>query len=165
MFRPFADWLDQTAASQLLQDQAWVVPTSQSIHIIAVSVVFACACAINLRLLGLGKSSWSARQVTSSLLPWMWRGLAVLLLTGLTQTLTEPVRQFVTPLFWAKMLMIVVVTTITALYVRSLRTSSASNAEPERPPHGRLFALTSTLLWLAIIVCGRFIGYTWSFYA
>jgi uncharacterized protein DUF6644 len=165
MFRPFADWLDQTAASQLLQDLPWVVPTSQSIHIIAVSVVFASACAINLRLLGWGRSGWSAKQVTSSLLPWMWRGLAVLLLTGLTQTITEPVRQFVDPLFWAKMVMIIIVTTLTALYARRLRTSNAPTADSERPPHGRLFALTSTLLWLAIIVCGRFIGYTWSFYA
>jgi hypothetical protein len=29
----------------------------------------------------------------------------------------------------------------------------------------KAFAILSTLLWMAIIVCGRFIGYTWSFYA
>jgi len=33
MFRPFADWLSTTALSKTMQDQAWVVPTSQSIHI------------------------------------------------------------------------------------------------------------------------------------
>jgi hypothetical protein len=166
MFRPFADWLSNTPLSKALQDQPWVVPTSQSIHILAVSIVFGSACMINLRLLGVGRSGRSVSQLSNTLLPWMWRGLAVLLLTGLIQTVTEPVRQFVTPMFWAKMTMIVVVAVMTAFYAKAVRRNApAWDAAASRPPHARVFALLSTLLWLAIIVCGRFIGYTWSFYA
>src|SRR5450432_3236176 len=121
MFRPFADWLSTTALSKTMQDHAWVVPTSQSIHIIAVSIVFGSACMINLRLLGVGRSGRSVSQLSNTLVPWMWRGLAVLLFTGLIQTVTEPVRQFVTPMFWAKMLMIIIVATMTALYERAVR--------------------------------------------
>jgi hypothetical protein len=165
MFRPFADWLSNTALSKTLQDQPWVVPTSQSIHIIAVSIVFGSACMINLRLLGVGRSGRSVSQLTSTLVPWMWRGLAVLLLTGLVQTVTEPVRQFVTPMFWAKMTMIIVVATMTAFYAKAVRRNAAAwDAASSRPARAKAFAIVSTLLWLAIIVCGRFIGYTWSFY-
>src|ERR1700686_1603852 len=113
MFRPFADWLAATPVSKTLADQPWVVPTSQSIHILAISAVFASAFMINLRLLGVGATGRSVSQLSNTLLPWMWRGLAVLLLTGLIQILAEPVRQFVTPAFWAKMTMIIVVTTMT----------------------------------------------------
>ena len=60
MFRPFADWLADTPLSKTLQDHAWVVPTSQSIHILAVSIVFGSACMVNLRLLGVGRSGQSA---------------------------------------------------------------------------------------------------------
>ena len=56
MFRPFADWLADTPLSKTLQDHSWVVPTSQSIHILAVSIVFGSACMVNLRLLGVGRS-------------------------------------------------------------------------------------------------------------
>jgi hypothetical protein len=165
MFRPFADWLSNTALSKTLQDQPWVVPTSQSIHIIAVSIVFGSACMINLRLLGVGRSGRSVSQLSNTLLPWMWRGLAVLLLTGLVQTVTEPVRQFVTPMFWAKMTMIIVVATMTAFYAKAVRRNAAAwDAASSRPARAKAFAIVSTLLWLAIIVCGRFIGYTWSFY-
>jgi hypothetical protein len=166
MFRPFADWLSTTALSKTLQDQAWVVPTSQSIHIIAVSVVFGSAVMINLRLLGVGRSGRSVSQLSNTLIPWMWRGLAVLLLTGLIQTIAEPVRQFVTPMFWAKMTMIIVVGTMTALYAQAVRRGAPEwdTARP-RPVGAKVFAVLSTLLWMAIIVCGRFIGYTWSFYA
>jgi hypothetical protein len=166
MFRPFADWLSNTALSKTLQDQAWVVPTSQSVHIIAVSVVFGSAVMINLRLLGVGRSGRSVSQLSNTLIPWMWRGLAVLLFTGVIQTITEPVRQFVTPMFWAKMAMIVVVATLTAWYARAVRGhASRWDAAASRPARAKAFAIVSTLLWLAIIVCGRFIGYTWSSYA
>jgi hypothetical protein len=166
MFRPFADWLSTTALSKTLQDQAWVVPTSQSIHIIAVSVVFGSAVMINLRLLGVGRSGRSVSQLTNTLIPWMWRGLAVLLFTGLIQTITEPVRQFVTPMFWAKMTMIIVVAAMTAWYAKAVRNRAPRwDAASSRPVRAKAFAILSTLLWLAIIVCGRFIGYTWSFYA
>src|ERR1700681_3344925 len=121
MFRPFADWLSNTALSKTLQDHSWVVPTSQSIHIVAVSIVFGSACMINLRLLGAGRSGRSVSQLSNTLIPWMWRGLTVLLLTGVVQSVTEPVRQFVTPMFWAKMMMIIVVATMTALYAKAVR--------------------------------------------
>ena len=165
MFRPLADWIDKTPISKVLQDHLWIVPTSQSIHIVAVSVVFASACVINLRLLGVGRTGRSVSTLSATLVPWMWRGLAVLLCTGLIQTVAEPVRQFVTPMFWAKMTMIPIVATMTAMYAKAVRRNApAWDAASSRPSHAKLFAVLSTLLWLAIIFCGRFIAYTSSFY-
>jgi hypothetical protein len=165
MFRHAADWIASTAVSKSLADQPWVVPTSQSIHIMAVSAVFASALMINLRLLGVGAGGRSVSQLSTTLLPWMWRGLVVLLLTGMVQTLVEPARQFVTPAFWAKMTLIVLVTTLTALYARAVRRNAPLwDAASSRPLQAKVFAIVSTLMWLAIIVCGRFIAYTWSLY-
>ena len=91
--------------------------------------------------------------------------MIVLLCTGIIQTIAEPVRQFVTPAFWAKMTMVVIVTLMTALYARSVRRGAAAwDNTSSRQMNAKLFAVISTLLWFAIIVCGRFIGYTWSFY-
>jgi hypothetical protein len=45
------------------------------------------------------------------------------------------------------------------------RNAALWDAASSRPWPAKIFAVLSTLLWLAIIVCGRFIGYTWSFYA
>jgi hypothetical protein len=165
MFRSFADWLATTSLSQALQDHSWVIPTSQSIHILAVSIVFASALMINLRLLGIGAKGRGVSQLSDTLIPWIWRGLAVLLFTGVIQTIAEPVRQFVTPVFWAKMAMILIVVTMTALYARTVRRNARLwDSSLSRSAGAALLAALSTLLWLAIIVCGRFIGYTWSSY-
>jgi hypothetical protein len=166
MVHAFADWLARTWLSSLFQNVLWVVPASQSVHILSLSVVFASALMINLRLFGLGAGGRSVSQLAGTLVPWMWRGLAVLLLTGAVQTIAEPVRQFVTPAFWAKMAMIVVVMTMTTVFARAVRVNAVRwDAAASRPASARAFAVVSTLLWVAIIVCGRFIGYTWAFYA
>jgi hypothetical protein len=147
-----------------LQDAAWVVPTSQSIHIVCVSVVFCCAVMISLRLLGLSASGRSVSQLVDTLVPWMYRALAVLLLTGLVQTIAEPVRQFVTPVFWCKMLMIMCVLVLTVCFARAVRRNAAKWDTASRPASAKWFALISLGLWVGIIVCGRFIGYTWELY-
>jgi len=165
MFRPFATWLAATPLSMAFQNALWLVPTSQSIHILALAVVFASALMINARLLGFGAGGRSVSQLAATLVPWMWRALAVLLVTGTVQTITEPMRQFVAPVFWAKMVMIVVAVSWTAWFARAVRSNAARwDSGATRPGSARTFAIVTTFLWLAIIVCGRFIGYTYAFY-
>jgi hypothetical protein len=166
MLRPLADWIAATPLSKALSDQPWVVPTSQSIHILAVAAVFASALMINLRLLGVGAKGRSVSQLSDTLIPWMWRGLVVLLVTGSIQTLAEPVRQFVTPAFWAKMALIIIVSVMTILFVRALRRNAPFwDDGSSRPLPAKIFAVVSTLMWVAIIICGRFIAYTCASFA
>lgn len=165
MMHRWADWLSNTAPSQWMQTHSWVVPTSQSIHIISLSVVFGCAVLINMRLLGLSAGNRSISALVKTHVPWMYRALVVLLITGTVQTVTEPMRQFVTPAFWWKMFMIVVVVILTQWFATSVRRNAAAwDAARTRPRSARLFALVSMGLWIGIIFCGRFIGYTWTFH-
>jgi hypothetical protein len=166
MFRGFASWIAGTELSQTFQDYAaWLIPISQSIHIISVCVLFTAAILISTRLLMASNGGRTVSELTQTLIPWIWGALGVLLLTGVIQTIAEPVRQFVTPMFWAKMFMIVIVIIMTAVFTAKIRANApAWDAVASRPPGARLFAITSIALWVAIIVCGRFIGYTWSFY-
>lgn len=165
MFRHFANWLGATQLSTALQNASWVIPTSQSIHIVCIGVVFASALMINMRLLGVGASGRSISQLTDTLVPWMWRALTVLALTGAVQIVAEPARQFVTPVFWAKMALIVVVATMTAAFARRVRSNAAQwDAPGARPVSAKVFAIVTSLMWIAIITCGRFIGYTYALY-
>jgi uncharacterized protein DUF6644 len=161
MVHQWADWISNTALSQGFQSEEWVVPTSQSIHILGLSVVFGCAVLINLRLLGIGAASGrSVSRLLDSLLPWIYRALVVLLLTGAVQTIAEPMRQFGATAFWLKMLMIPVVLGLTAAFARTVRRNPAKwDSAANRPASAKVFALVSLGLWVGIIFCGRFIGY------
>ena len=165
MFRPLAENLYKTDLSTLLRTYDWIVPTSQSIHIVCVATLFTSALVVNLRILGFGPRGRSLSQLSRVALPCMWIALAGLLFTGTVQTIAEPVRQFVAPLYWIKMAMIVAVTVLTAWYAASIRTRAAfwDNSQT-RPAGAKAFAVVATLLWVLIVICGRFIGYTSAFY-
>jgi hypothetical protein len=166
MVRQLANWISTTPLSRYFQDQLWIIPTSQSIHIVCVAIVFGSGSVISLRLLGLGSSGRSVSQLVETLVPWMYRALVVLLITGAVQTIAEPVRQFVTPEFWWKMFMVVCVTLLTVWFARAVRRNAAVwDAPAARPGAGKAFAVVSLALWLGIVICGRLIGYTWLFYA
>jgi hypothetical protein len=160
-------WAESIAASGLskwLSNQYWIIPTSQSLHIVMLAVAFASAAMLNLRLIGVGRGGRPMSALVATHVPWIWGALLVLLFTGIVQTITEPVRQFVTPAFWWKMAMIIVVVLVTRSIAAAVRRDPARWDAPARPASIRLLAATSLALWVAIVCCGRFIGYTWEFH-
>ena len=48
----FCSWLEQTPLSQAIQSAGWVVPTVQTIHILAIAAVLSSVLMLDLRLLG-----------------------------------------------------------------------------------------------------------------
>lgn len=166
LVRVWANQISMTKISEYFQNELWIIPSSQSIHIVAVSVLFGAAAMISLRLLGVGgRSDRKISQLVKTLVPWMYGCLCVLLFTGTVQTIAEPLRQFVTPAFWWKMFMILCVLTLTIWFARSVRANAEKwDAATTRPVEAKVFALVSLGLWIGIIFCGRFIGYTWLFH-
>ena len=73
-------WIDQTALSQIIQSTSWIVPTVQSVHILAIAAVVASALMINLRLLGVFAADQPLKDVLARFLPFVWWPLLVLLL-------------------------------------------------------------------------------------
>ena len=166
LFRHFAQWIGSTAFNEWLGENAWVIPISQSLHIVCLAVVFGSAIVISLHLLGIVRPGRSTSQTVTTLVPWMYRALFVLLVTGVVQTIAEPVRQLVTPEFIWKLVLVVGVLAMTIVFERSVRRNPAAWDSPaSRPAAAKAYAVTSLLMWTTIVVLGRLIGYTWAFYA
>ena len=157
-----ANWIASSRLSLLFQTTEGLVATSQSIHILAISVVFGSGLMISLRLLGVGASGRTVSRLASTLLPWMWWALLALLLTGLLQLIAEPVRELGTTAFWLKMSMLLCVLALNAWFGRTVRIRAAAwDSAVARPASARVFAVVSLLLWVGIVLCGRLIAYTW----
>ena len=157
-----ANWIASTRLNLFFATAEGLIPASQSIHILAFSVVFGSCLMISLRLLGVGASGRSVSRLAQTLLPWRWWSLIALLLTGLLQTIAEPARELGNPVFWAKMGMLVCVLALNVWFGRTVRARAATwDSAVTRPAGARLFALASLLLWVGIVLCGRLIAYTW----
>src|SRR5215471_19968794 len=96
-------WIDQTPLSQAIQATSWVVPTVQTIHILAIAVVASSALMIDLRLIGVFWANRPMKNVTARFLPLVWWPLLVLLGTGVIMIIAEPARSLKNPAFQLKM--------------------------------------------------------------
>jgi uncharacterized membrane protein len=149
--REFAQWLQATSLSETIQSISWLIPLVQSIHIVTIGVVFVSSLMIALRVLGRMRADEPFAEVWNRFAPWMWIGLAVMAVTGLTLVVGEPLREFTAISFWVKMTLIVVGVTGTALLGRSRSGEFSGGA--------RAGAAGLVVLWLAIIFFGRAIAY------
>jgi hypothetical protein len=154
--RELAQWLQATSLSETIQSVQWLIPLLQSIHIVTIGVVFVSSLMIALRVLGRMRADEPFADVWDRFAPWLWIGLIVLALTGLTLVVGEPVREFTAVSFWLKMTLIAIGVTSTALLGRSLRPVAIG---AEFSSVARASAAALIVLWLAIIFLGRAIAY------
>ena len=91
--------LYSTPISTWIRETAGIIPTTQSIHILAIAVVIGSALVTDLRLAGVLAIDETPQTVVRRYLPWMWAALVVLSATGATLAVAEPNRVLVNPVF------------------------------------------------------------------
>ncbi len=137
-----------------------MVPAVQSLHLLAITVVLGSALISDLRLAGLFATDVPVHTVLRRYLPWSCIALAVLLLTGLTLCIGEPDRVLVNQTFWLKMGLVVGVVLLTFGLRRPFFDPGFRPDSAWQGRHAKALALLSLLLWVAILVCGRWIAYS-----
>jgi hypothetical protein len=161
----FASWLDGTAFSTALKANFWVVPTLQSVHLLAICLVLTSAVIVSLRAWGLIGAEWTPQQWARRLYPPHWWGLLALLATGILQAVAEPTRDLTNSAFQLKMLLVLIAVPI-ALWMTRQFYRGADGPPATQPPATRgtntklrAASVVIVLMWLAIIFLGRWIAY------
>ena len=159
----FSDWLAASPASLGLQGLSWIVPTVQTLHILAIAAVLTSASMINLRLVGVGARAQSLAAVSARFAPWVWYAVAVLALSGSILILIEPARPLTNPIFFLKLTLIAGVALLMLAISRPLRRDALYwERSVRRRAVGWSVAALSWILWLGVICAGRWIAYTLS---
>jgi hypothetical protein len=157
----FSDWLAATPLSMQIKTVEWIIPTVQTIHILAISIVMSAAAMVNLRVLGVLSRGQPLAAVAHRFVPWIWWTLVVLLLSGSILIIGEPDRSLRNPAFILKMSMLAAVLVLTLLFQRGLRHNSWFwESSSGRRIGGRLIAAASLVFWVGILFAGRWIAYT-----
>jgi hypothetical protein len=161
MMEQFANWLYVTPPSVLIQTHsAWVIPTIQSVHIVAIGISVGAVLMIDLRVLGLAGRDQTLRETTDRFGPWLSWSMVVLLVTGVLMIIGEPPRELLAISFWLKMLLVAVATLIMAAFLISLRRNEQHWERTLLNSLGiKLLAVVTLFIWVGIIFMGRMIGY------
>lgn len=156
----FAHWLAQTRVSLAIQTHLWVIPTVQSIHIVAIGIVMSSVLMMDLRVFGWAGTDQTMMEMTRRFAPWLWSALGVLLVTGGLMVVGEPVRELLSLSFWLKMSLIIVGVGLAAGFQTTLRRNSGDWEKPfaERRTT-KCLAVVTLLVWCGIVILGRLIAY------
>lgn len=158
MLQTFAIWLEGTPISQLIQNQLWIIPALQIVHILAIAALLSSAGMISLRLLGRDGTGMSIGETADRYMPWIWSAIIILALTGSLLVTGEPRRSITNPAFQIKMAMLVIALCFIGGFAVRARHRSTDGQFSFGPPM-KAGSLITMLLLLAIAVAGRWIAY------
>jgi len=151
----------QALAEYLLRTVPGLPPISQSFHILGIAAVMASSVMIDLRLLGLAVPSQDLGEMIRRLMPWTWGALLVNLVSGSLFVFARPARYFLNPVFGYKVAMLVPAIALAAVIHRvSLREEGGWDRSPGRRLTAKLVAGVSLILWVGIVLAGRWIAYS-----
>jgi uncharacterized membrane protein len=115
---------------------------------------------LNLRLLRVTRSGPSLQNLAAGYVPWVWRSLVILLVSGILLTITEPSRELMNNAFRLKMLLVLVLTVLTVILRSTLRHDPEYwTSTPQRRLLGGTIAAVSLILCMSIVAAGRLIAY------
>ena len=145
------DALNLWAPIVWLKTNAYAYPTLETMHIIAIAMVFGTLWIVDLRLLGVIRAI-DARLLAKTLLPWTLAGFALALLTGLTMFISRVGDLIGNPAFILKMgLLCAAGANAGVLHARGALDAASAIT--------RFQAALSIVIWIAVIFCGRWIAY------
>jgi len=149
--------LEASTLGQWMRGDAWAYPVVNVLHLFGLTLLVGPIVLLDLRLLGAGRA-FPLAATSRVLTAWAIAGLLVLLPSGSALFAADAGALLANPAMRFKLIAITLALT-NAIAFRWLWSSHIAHWDQAPPPLGRLQALLSIVLWLAIPVAGRMIAY------
>lgn len=160
MQQSFMEWLAHTPLSLAIQGHWWVIPSLQSVHILAIAATMTAVLLVHLRIVGLFNTKERCHVVIKRFAPWVYRPLPVLALSGALLIVAEPERALTSVVFLVKMLLLlgglVLMVMLQRRFTRPLEYQSAGSVWRACVAVG---AIVSLFFWVGVIFAGRLVAY------
>jgi len=161
MFYSLLEQLGETQIGTLIRENGAIFPWIEAVHVMAITLVVGSIFVVDLRLVGVASTTYPVSRLTRSLLPLTWVAFALALCTGLLLFSSQPTTYFDNFAFRLKMVMLLAAGLNMALFhMLTARSMPMWDNAPALPMSARAAGLISILIWITIIACGRWIGFT-----
>jgi hypothetical protein len=152
--------IQSSALAVWMRDTNPAMQVVEAMHVLAAVLVLGTMLIVDLRLLGLTDSSRAATRVGREMLPLTWLAFGVAVVTGALMFTTSALTYFANTAFQLKALALLAAGLNMAIFqlVTARGMTAWDRAEPPRP--ARFAGLASLLLWAAVVLLGRWIGFT-----
>jgi hypothetical protein len=150
-------WLETLPTSTFVRESnsLWAFPMFLCVHTVALSIIAGGGAMISFALLGLWPST--SIKPLERLYPYMSVAFIVSLFTGLGLLLADATNRGANPVFWIKMLFVIVGVTATLRMRRVV--FQAPDIDQRTPEGGKMLAWATLICWFGAILGGRLIAY------
>lgn len=147
--------------SNAIRENVNAFPVIESLHVLAVGLVFGTIAIVDLRLLGIAAHRGSARRLTAELLPYTWAAFVLAVITGAGMFISNAPSYVANTQFLLKLVALAVAGLNMAWFHGTTYRRIAQWDEQMPPPRAaRIAGLTSLITWTTVIFLGRWIGFT-----
>lgn len=148
---------ENSSLGEAIRGSRWLFPAIESFHLLGLAVIGGAVLMVNLRLLGFGIKHQPVAQLWRDTKPWLLGSLTIMVISGLLLFTSEATKLYYHEAFWVKMISLLLATLFTFTVLRKVALAGQGRV---RPFWSKAAALISILLWSAVGVGGRWIGFS-----
>jgi uncharacterized membrane protein len=157
----FISYFEDNGLADSIRENDVLFPLIESVHVVAICLVVGSILAVDLRLLGLASIQRSVSRVADGILPLTWAAFAVALASGGLLFISNATKYLDNGYFVAKICLIGAAGLNMAIFhLVSAKDLPRWENETRLPFQARLAGGLSILLWICVVACGRWIGFT-----
>jgi hypothetical protein len=154
-------WLKETGFATAIRENGSLFPWLEAVHVLAVTILIGSIGMLELRLLGLTSLNRSVSRVLKDVLPITWSAFAASVLSGFL-LFASNAPTYATNTFFLSKLVLLAAAGLNAFGFHAFveRSIASWDSAARTPVPARLSGVFSLVMWVGIVVCGRWVGFT-----
>ena len=159
--RALCEWIYGTSLSTGIRESTLAFPVIEGIHLLGIALSVGMLCWFDLRLIGVAMCNQPVSKVWRRVMPAAIAGFILMFITGGLLFWAESVTAYNSVDFWIKMGLLVLACVNAGVFELTTHRHAAEwDSARILPMRARLAGLFSLILWVAIIVTGRTMAYS-----
>ena len=160
-FSDLVAFFEDSGIAEVIRENDTLFPFVESVHVIAISLVVGSILVLDLRLLGFASVGRPVSRLANAILPVTWGAFAIAATSGFLLFISNASKYLANGYFDAKLILICVAgLNMIVFHAIGARDMPQWESRGQPPLPARAAGALSILLWIAVVTCGRWIGFT-----
>lgn len=154
-------FFENSTLAESIRENDVLFPTIESVHVLSICLVVGSILIVDLRLLGLASVRRPAGSVMALVLPLTWSAFAIAVTSGALMFISNATKYLNNDFFVCKLILLGLAgLNMLVFHLVSARDLPVWEHRLQPPLQARLAGAMSILLWISVVACGRWIGFT-----
>lgn len=144
-----------------IREGASLFPWIETGHVVAIAFVVGTIAIVDLRLLGHRAHRGGVKRLIRELLPYTWGAFGLAVLSGALLFASKAPDYWANPWLRAKFVLLLLAgANMLLFHATAHRSVDAWDERLPPPAAARVAGAASLMLWIGVVVCGRWVGFT-----